>query len=355
MKCLKFSLTMIYLFSLFSCQQEMGSFSLEGEIDNYDNHHIFIAYENVVDSALVKNGKFKFKGIVENPTSIIFTTSNPSGSNRNFYLENSKINVKLQLEKKKINDNLTIDWVVIKQAAGSKTDFIYTEFEKFKSEHEASLDWKDQLYSKLDETFKKYPSNAYSGDLLFDVSLDSVLTNQQLRRLYSYIDWKSQDVFRKNKVRFNIFKEENIDIGDSIKDFNLLNNKNVEISSTKYRGRLLLIDFWASWCLPCREEFPELKLIYNQYKNNGFDILGVSIDDSNEKWLKAIAKDKLIWENVISPGGFKSQIAIDYKIFAIPSNYLVNDEGVVIAKDMAPKDLELLLQKHIGDKFKTKG
>lgn len=185
--------------------------------------------------------------------------------------------------------------------------------------------------------------------MLFDVSLDSVLTNQQLRRLYYYIDWKSQNVFRKNKVRFNIFTEENIDIGDSIKDFYLLNDKNVEISSTKYRGRILLIDFWASWCLPCREEFPELKLIYNQYKNNGFDILGVSIDDSDEKWLNAIAKDKLIWENVISPGGFKSQIAIDYKIFAIPTNYLVNAEGVVIAKDLTPKDLELLLQKHIGN------
>ena len=349
LKFSKYSIIIIYLFSIFGCRHHIDSFVLVGKIDNFDNQHLYIAHEGTVDSALVKNGKFRFNGSLKNPASIIFTTNNPSGSNRNFYIENNQLNVTLLLKKRKINDSLTIDWIEIKKASGSTTDFIFTEFEKFKSQHEDNSDWKNQLYSKLDEIFNKYPSNILSGDLLYDVSLDSVLTRDQLKKLYSIIDWKNQDLLRKNKIRYNIFQEENINVGNKIKDFILFNDENAEVSSAQFRGNLLLIDFWASWCLPCREEFPELERIYKQYKSTGFNILGVSIDDSHRKWLNAIEKDKITWENVISRGGFKSQIAIDFQIFAIPSNYLLNKEGVVIAKDINTQELDSVLKKYIGD------
>ncbi|MDL5514946.1 TlpA disulfide reductase family protein [Arenibacter sp. M-2] len=117
------------------------------------------------------------------------------------------------------------------------------------------------------------------------------------------------------------------------------------MSSAQFMGNLLLIDFWASWCLPCREEFPELECIYKQNKSIGFNILRVSIDDSHLKWLNAIEKDKITWENVISPGGFKILITVDFQIFAIPSNYLLNKEGVVIAKDVNTQELDSVLKK----------
>ncbi len=111
-------------------------------------------------------------------------------------------------------------------------------------------------------------------------------------------------------------------------------------SLSSLRGKYVLIDFWASWCGPCRKENPNVVRMYNQYKDKGFEIFGVSLDQNREKWLKAIADDKLTWPHVSDLKGWESAAAGIYNITAIPQTMLLDKEGRIIAKNLRGKALE---------------
>ncbi|MDQ3072769.1 MAG: TlpA family protein disulfide reductase [Bacteroidota bacterium] len=121
--------------------------------------------------------------------------------------------------------------------------------------------------------------------------------------------------------------------------------KQFRLSSLK--GKYVLLDFWASWCLPCKAQFPEMKRIYAKYKNKNFEILGVSLDDNKVAWLSAIQQDKLPWKQVSDLQGFKSTAATTYVVNAIPMMMLINPEGRIVAKYFHGKDLESELKNFI--------
>lgn len=116
----------------------------------------------------------------------------------------------------------------------------------------------------------------------------------------------------------------------------------VKLSSLK--GKIVLLDFWASWCGPCRASNRDMVKLYKKHKDKGFEILGVSIDDEEKHWKKAIIKDKITWLQVIDPGGWEARTAMQWNLNAIPANYLIDKEGKVIGMDLEVKDLEKALQ-----------
>ena len=109
------------------------------------------------------------------------------------------------------------------------------------------------------------------------------------------------------------------------------------------RGKYVLIDFWAAWCKPCRQENPNVVRLYNQYNSKGFEVFGVSLDRSREDWVKAIADDQLNWTQVSDLQYFNSAAAVLYQIQAIPATYLVDPDGKIIAKDLRGPSLEAKL------------
>lgn len=121
----------------------------------------------------------------------------------------------------------------------------------------------------------------------------------------------------------------------------------VRLSSLK--GKVVLLDFWASWCPPCRASNKHLVKLYPKYKDKGFEIFGVSLDDDKSKWAKAIQKDKVSWMQVNDPGGWDAQTAVNWKIDVIPTSYLINKEGKLIAMDVEGKELEKMLKEILGD------
>ena len=100
-----------------------------------------------------------------------------------------------------------------------------------------------------------------------------------------------------------------------------------------------MIDFWAAWCGPCRGENPNVVKAYNKYNDKGFEILGVSLDDARENWLKAVQDDGLTWTQVSDLKGWSNEVAAQYAISSIPSNLLLDQEGVIIKKNLRGDDL----------------
>ncbi len=124
-----------------------------------------------------------------------------------------------------------------------------------------------------------------------------------------------------------------------------VNGKSVTLSS--FRGKYVLVDFWASWCGPCRAENPNVLAAYNKFKNKNFTILGVSLDNKKELWQKAIDKDGLPWQQISDLKGWQSGAAAKYGVQSIPMNFLVDPKGIIIGKNLRGPDLEKKLEEAI--------
>ncbi len=127
-----------------------------------------------------------------------------------------------------------------------------------------------------------------------------------------------------------------------------VNGDSIRLSSLK--GKVVLLDFWASWCGPCRSSNKELTKLYPKYKAKGFEIFGVSLDDDKNKWRNAIKKDKITWLQVNDGGGWDAQTAVQWNINAIPTSYLIDKNGKLVARDLEGKELERALKDLLEDR-----
>lgn len=114
---------------------------------------------------------------------------------------------------------------------------------------------------------------------------------------------------------------------------------NMVALSSMVEGKYTLIDFWASWCGPCRQENPNLVAEYNAYKDQGFNIIGISLDQNKDPWLKAIEDDELTWGHVSDLQGWQSAPAGEYGVRSIPANFVVDENGIIVAKNLRGEEL----------------
>jgi peroxiredoxin len=132
-------------------------------------------------------------------------------------------------------------------------------------------------------------------------------------------------------------------IGSTAPDFSLKDARGQKVSLSSFRGKYVLVDFWASWCGPCRAENPNVVRAFNRYKGKNFTVLGVSLDNSREKWLDAVRQDGLDWTQVSDLGGWGSSAAALYHVSSIPSNFLIDPSGRIVAKNLRGEELEQTL------------
>lgn len=137
----------------------------------------------------------------------------------------------------------------------------------------------------------------------------------------------------------------NLEIGKQLPDFQVQDINGNLINLDSFKGKYILVDFWASWCGPCRKEFPYLREIYKKYKGKSFDILSVSIDASIEDWNRASKDELLVWTNTISPGETQSYLYRLFNLNGIPDNFLLNPKGEIIARNIRAVNLGVTLSK----------
>lgn len=131
-------------------------------------------------------------------------------------------------------------------------------------------------------------------------------------------------------------------------DFTVADIKGDSITLSSLKGKVLLLDFWASWCGPCRFSNKQLVKLYNKYKDKGFEIFSVSLDEEIKDWKKAVAKDKITWMQGIDKGGWDALAAVKWRVDALPSSFVVNQNGDVVAINLEKDDLEKKIKELLG-------
>lgn len=145
------------------------------------------------------------------------------------------------------------------------------------------------------------------------------------------------------KVRKFISLNKNIQEGSDVVDIVQLSPTGDTLRLSALRGKWVLLDFWASWCGPCRDQNPELVELYSKWKDKGFEIFAVSLDQTKEDWVAAIKKDSLTWLHVSELNEFENTAAYVYGVNAVPTNFLIDPKGKVVKKDLEPDEIDELL------------
>lgn len=358
-------ITIILLVGLTSCldQVKQSGYEINGIAKNIpDSTVITISANNkIMDSTLVIAEKFQFKGKVEKPTNVFLVVKN-SRDYKSFWLENNKID--FIAEKDKFVDSKIIGSETQKEA--DIVDGIVKLLDKKRdslgnilSDRTLSKSYRDSIfvvYNKVigeqTEEYKKFVRN-YPNSLVSTHILNIFKTTwkkQTTSELFSLMNKERQESDNGKTITRFIKLNKNPQIGEKYVDFEQANVIGQKIKLSDIEGKYILVEFWASWCHPCRMSNPSLVKEYRQYRKQGFEIFGVSLDEDKDSWLKAIKKDSLTWENVSDLKGSENEAGLIYGVNGIPDNILIDENGIIIGRALRGSQLSKKLEEVFKEK-----
>jgi len=361
-----------YLFILFvgamlaSCTGNKDQFTIKGKVNGVDSGMIYLQKFDVdqwvkVDSSKLEKGEFSFKGssalpemwhIVMDEKQIMLPV----------FVENAGIKVEIyvdSLDKSLITGSPSHDiyqkYLTMNESVYKKMDENTMEWKKAKDANDsATMKRTDSVSNELDKEMKKQLQDFAKANNKTVVSPYLVVRNSwqfelpDLEELLAAMDTSlnGSQYVQALKKRIEILKR--VEIGQMAPDFTLNDTTGAPVALSSLKGKVLLVDFWASWCSPCRAENPNVVRAFQAYHKKGFDVLGCSFDQNREKWLKAIKNDKLTWTNVSDLKGWGNAAGKLYGINSIPANVLLDKDQKIIGRNLRGEELMKKLEEIFG-------
>lgn len=341
------------LFFTYQSNAQDSSFVINGNLEKIKRGTIYLNIykedQTFKDSAFIKNGKFKFTGFVSSPYFAALTMPDRRDDYFTFFVEPTTIDISGRGDSLKLltvkGSSINADDQLLKQRMKAISNWETTNSKiyeaAYKEKNRRVMDSLDQVDFDILAAKRKVVSSFVKENPKSMRAAMAILENYayyaeaaDVEPLYNELSPEIRTSAKGKEIRKMIDTYAKVAIGKTAPDIMQYTPDSTQLSLSSLKGKYVLIDFWASWCGPCRRENPNVLAAYNQFKDKGFTVFGVSYDTKKDRWIKAIADDHLAWNHVSDLDGWQNSTSAEYGIKAIPSNLLLDKNGVIIAKNI---------------------